>query len=443
MPGDFIPAGPYVPPDGGGGTTDHRDLSHRNDAGQHTGAAISVTATYPGDDAPSTKTLTAAIAALLPQFGRGIRSARILGFTDTIDGTATEFTPAFRSVGAPASGYIPEGWAPLVDPVSVSILGPVSGDLPAIFIPDGPLTGLYSLGDEGAPWVDEGLLAGEPLFVLAGSATGGAAWFVPTNSDFFEVAPVAGALATRYEEVFLDVGQVVTRDWIDGSIHDAPGVATQAEVNGWLELVFGGVTISGVIRLDSFDPEAVLTLPGTIGGTPVYPNNRYLVAALDDTDPSWQGFYEFGVDGQPPVRLTFGVEGSGVGNWDNMKIAKVLGYGLGAGRQVPRTWYRGDDKVWRKVGELLEAAPITVDADLNPRFDVQPIDATAGSITVDAAPLLEAAALGVEQVLVRIDSDLVNTVTVTGTFNGSVVDPTITAGNSLTIFGGSSGLQLH
>ena len=50
---------------GEGGTTDHRNLTHRNDANQHTGDAVKVTTTWPGDSEPSDKTLTEGIAAVI------------------------------------------------------------------------------------------------------------------------------------------------------------------------------------------------------------------------------------------------------------------------------------------------------------------------------------------------------------------------------------------
>lgn len=427
---------------GGGGTSDHRALSHKNDANQHSGDAVNVTATFPGDDDPSTKTLTAAVAALLPQFGNGVRAARLLCFTDAVDGTATEVVPAFRSYGTAASGVVPSGWKALADPVPVEVIAATAGGLPAFFIPEGPLLGLYSLPEGGGPWINEGPLTGEALFVLAGSGTGGAQWFVPTNANFYGVAPIAGEPADRYEEVFVDVGQVVTLAWSDDSIHKSPGVSTQAEVNGWSELVFGGITVAAVIRVDSFDPEADLTLPGVIGGTPVYENNRYLVAALDDSDPAWQGIYEFGSNGAPPVRREPGAEGTGVGNWDNVTVVKVPGFGMGAGRQIPETWYRGGDGGWRMVGELLEASAITADADLDPRFDVQPVDATGGSIDLALDAFLEGAGLGRRQRIIRIDGEAGNTVTLLGTFNGSIVDRTLAPGEGVEVYGGALGLML-
>lgn len=55
-----------VPSSGNGaGTGDHRDLTHRNDANQHTGDAVKVTTTWPGDSEPSDKTLTEGIAAVI------------------------------------------------------------------------------------------------------------------------------------------------------------------------------------------------------------------------------------------------------------------------------------------------------------------------------------------------------------------------------------------
>jgi hypothetical protein len=56
---------------GGGGTTDHRNLTHRNDANQHTGDAINVTTTFPGDGSASTKTLTDAMAAVIAAVSDG------------------------------------------------------------------------------------------------------------------------------------------------------------------------------------------------------------------------------------------------------------------------------------------------------------------------------------------------------------------------------------
>lgn len=48
-----------------GETGDHRALTHRNDANQHTGDAVKVTTTWPGDSEPSDKTLTEGIAAVI------------------------------------------------------------------------------------------------------------------------------------------------------------------------------------------------------------------------------------------------------------------------------------------------------------------------------------------------------------------------------------------
>lgn len=61
---------------GGGGTTDHRDLTHRNDADQHSGDAIKVTTTFPGDSEPSDKTLTEGIAAVIAATGDGLSNPR-------------------------------------------------------------------------------------------------------------------------------------------------------------------------------------------------------------------------------------------------------------------------------------------------------------------------------------------------------------------------------
>ena len=59
-----------VPSSGNGaGTGDHRDLTHRNDANQHTGDAVKVTTTWPGDSEPSDKTLTEGIAAVIAATG--------------------------------------------------------------------------------------------------------------------------------------------------------------------------------------------------------------------------------------------------------------------------------------------------------------------------------------------------------------------------------------
>jgi hypothetical protein len=233
-----------------------------------------------------------------------------------------------------------------------------------IFIPVGEFAGVYSIPESG-PWIKADVKAGEAIYALAGNATGGSAWFSATNANFFDVAPIAGEDATRFDEVFMDVGQVSAAFWLSDSLYNAPGVATQAEVNGWGELIYVGLDVSAVIQLDDFDPEQAVTLPGTLGGKEIYENNRYLIVANETTldggsyvAPDWQGFYEFTDSDTVPERLTAGPEGSGVGNWDNVPVAKVRGYGEDS---VGEFWVRGYDRKWR----LMSASylPDEIDAD--------------------------------------------------------------------------------
>lgn len=408
MPGEFIPAGPYVPPGGGGGggTTVHGDLSGRNAAHQHSGSSVDVTATFPGDDDPSTVTLNVALADLIASIGTGGGTGPTIPFANGDD------------------------WAALVDQLrpgmSIEVIG-TDAEVPA---------GEWDLN--GAGFVGEGVLGIGPNGNSTLTFQEGASIINPARrlaSQCVELvsassAPVYVAPAT-VTSIYLDDDALL-------SSLDAPFILVPNGASLLCSVSTGSGFLTGenVLRVDTGGFTYVVYAYGN-------------TSMADDTISADGTVIILIVSPAGPVPNPFGpaqglshtdAPGLGIANASRAPYIDIEPIsGLGSTVQTALANLKGlIDSYEPRVKS--EGPTITEDAALDLQWDVQPIDATDGSIVLDPAALNGE---GIEQVLVRVDTAAGNTVTVTGTFNGSVVDPTIGVGSSLTIFGGATGLEIH
>ena len=236
-----------------GGTGDHRDLTHRNDANQHTGDAINVTTTFPGDGSASTKTLTDAMAAVIAAVSDGATEVYIPRY---IVGQVHETT---------ANLYVNNAVEPVTDGLTIA-----DADGLLVLLIDGYDTAVTT-DLAGAPG---SLTAPAPdgLYVTNASTDDDGSQgviFIVKDGKANRAAPPYPTVGARYIEPFLafEFGPITDAIWEMAP----PGVLFWCQAGGGGEgrMTRGFYRTDGtstVVRDESYDVDAPFTVIHVIQG---------------------------------------------------------------------------------------------------------------------------------------------------------------------------------